>query len=151
MLRCDARALLLLCLGTVGCEAESPSAPSEDDVIEVFERSCGFDACHGGGGAAGGLGLQPVFDGEMSLYDAVVESASCQSELPLVTPGRLEASWLWTKVDPEQWVQGKLLTGPGSEAAGCPSLGAATDGMPPGTAGLSREDLATIRRWIEAL
>jgi hypothetical protein len=60
----------------------------------VLVPSCSFSACHGGGGAAGGLSFDaPDLHG--ALLDHVVQA---DTDLPLIDPGNPEGSWLIRKL-----------------------------------------------------
>ncbi len=77
------------------------------------------------GGAQGELSLHP------EPYAALVGAASSQSELPLVTPGDVDASYLYHK-----------LLGSHLEAGG------EGESMPYQRALLGKEELGAIEQWI---
>jgi hypothetical protein len=96
-------------------------------VEDVFTRTCGGSGCHiGEARPGGGLDLS-----KGKAFAALVGKPSSQVASNLVTPGSLDQSFLYCKVQPN-----------------CSTRVAAR--MPKESAGLSEEDLATLRSWIEA-
>ena len=132
------------------CVAEASIEPVPvAEVVDLLERDCGFSACHGQGGAAGGLDLSPVISGALPPAEALVDVVACQTDLPLVAPGDPDRSWLLRKVDPSTWDEGRVAAEPHAQPprAGCPE-GGASMGMPLGSEGMDPADVDALRRWI---
>lgn len=102
-----------------------PSEPalSHAQVVQpIWDRACAH--CHDSGGD-GGLSLTAD-----NAYGELVDVPSNQADMPLVTPGDPEASYLWHK-----------LVGTQDAVGGGGSL------MPEGR-DLTADELATVERWI---
>ena len=115
--------LATLLIGLAACEVSQPGPGFEQVIVPILDRHCVM--CHMSEGAQGELSLYP------QPYAALVGVASSQSDLLLVTPGDVEASYLYHK----------LL---GSH------LGAGGEGesMPYQRDLLETEDIKAIEQWI---
>lgn len=71
-----------------GCDFEGAIQP-------IFTASCAFSGCHGGAGPQASMSLEAG-----SAYAALVGVASVQLDMQRVTPGELDASYLWEKLGP---------------------------------------------------
>jgi mono/diheme cytochrome c family protein len=115
--------LATLLFGLAACEVSQPGPGFEQVIVPILDRHCVM--CHMSEGAQGELSLYP------QPHAALVGVASSQSDLLLVTPGDVEASYLYHK----------LL---GSH------LGAGGEGesMPYQRDLLEAEDIKAIEQWI---
>ena len=99
----------------------------EADVEPAITRSCASAGCHfGTTDNESGLDLS-----EGNGYDAMVNQPSTQAPMDIVTPGDLENSYLWHKIN-----------GTHLEAGG------EGDPMPPEAGSLSASDINLIEDWI---
>jgi len=112
--------------------ARQESAPTlmneisfEAQLLPLLNRNCAV--CHMGEGAQGDFSLYP------EPYRALVAAKSKQSDLPLVTPGSVESSYLYHK-----------LMGTHREAGGSGAL------MPFQRDALSEQQLNAVSQWIAA-
>ena len=101
----------------------------EQVSLEVFEVSCGGLACHTGGGVGGGLSLE----NDAELRDRLLEP-SLGSLFPNVTPGDINASYLWHKCEGTH--RSDEVGGTGAR-------------MPLGLAPLTDEQRSLLQNWIE--
>ena len=95
----------------------------------VIEPSCGGAGCHLNGAAAGGINL----DNDGTLAARLLATA-LQAPIPYVTPGDVDASYLWHKVQGTQ----DLVGGSGSRMPLVPPF-------------LTDDQLNTLQAWIEGL
>jgi mono/diheme cytochrome c family protein len=77
-------------IGLTACEASQPGPGFEQVIVPILDRHCVM--CHMSEGAQGELSLYP------QPYAALVGVASSQSDLLLVTPGDVAASYLYHKL-----------------------------------------------------
>lgn len=98
-------------------------APTAADVQAIYDARC--TPCHTNGAATGGINLD-------DHVASTVDIGSTQADMPLITPGDRENSYLWRK-----------LQGTHIEAGGLGQL------MPTSGA-LDAADLAVIGAWIDA-
>ena len=97
------------------------------DVMPVLRKSCAVKGCHVAPKPKVGVNLLPG-----QAYDNLVSRPSVQSDLPRVTPGKVEQSYLWYKLQGTQEQVGK-----GKQ-------------MPPtARLALTDEEMELLRRWIE--
>lgn len=83
-------------------EDTTPSGPTLDEVaVQVFDVSCAGGGCHGTAPFAEGLNLANDADLATRLI-----AASAQSELPLITPGNADDSYLYLKCSGEHTTAG---------------------------------------------
>jgi hypothetical protein len=117
-----------------------PPAPAYSEVQAIYTQSCavGTTSCHGS--PAGRMArFPPLSDG--ASHAATVGVASQQIAMPMITPGNLEQSYLWHKIN------GTMSTLPLCRAAGAdcgtrmPMVGGEV---------LTAAQLDTLRRWILA-
>jgi len=112
------------------------SEPADTDVVldptftnvheEILQPSCSFSACHGSG--AGYLELVGDASTNHAVLVGIVSFGS--PEETLVIPGDPDGSYLVKKIDGAEGIEG--------------------DPMPPPGGGLSEEQIALVRAWIEA-
>ena len=126
------RAALLaaLSLGAIAC-----GPPPYSDVQRVYTSSCAIGrSCHGS------IGVTPMLSEAMS-HGATVNVNSTQISMPLITPGSLERSYLWHKIN------GTMDALPECQgtAANCGSRMPMVGGV-----ALDAAQIETIRRWILA-
>ncbi len=107
-----------------GTGGEAAGCDFETAVQPIFSMSCAFAGCHGGADPQQGMSL------EAGAAHAALVGVDSQElpGTPRVTPGDLDASYLWEKL------------------GASPSVGAQ---MPPGGQ-LSASELEVIERWILA-
>lgn len=124
-------AILALALGSMHCGPAAPPAYSE--VQAIYTTSCAVGRnCHGT------IGAPPDLTAAMSRA-TTVNVNSAQITMPLVTPGNLQNSYLWHKIN------GTMSTLPQCSMNNCGTR------MPMvGGAALSDAQIDTIRRWILA-
>ncbi len=105
---------------------EAAAAASFSDVQQmVFNTSCAFSGCHGGGSQSAGLDLS-----EGNAYNALVNVPSSeQGDVLRVKPGNSDESYLYLKV------------------IGDPSISGAR--MPRGGGALSQDLIDLLRSWID--
>jgi hypothetical protein len=118
--------------GSDDTDAGSGSGQPDLPTPTLSELSAGLllpacGDCHVGQ-TLGNLWLEP----NAALRDRLLASSLQASPLPLVTPGDLEASYLWRKVE------GSHLT-----------VGGLGEPMPLGRAALTQAQTDLLRRWIE--
>ena len=114
---------MMLMFGLAGCEVSQPGPGFEQVIVPLLDRHCVM--CHMSEGAQGQLSLYPQPHAEL------VGVASSQSELLLVAPGDIEASYLYHKL------VGSHL-----------SVGGEGDSMPYQRALLETEDIKAFEQWI---
>jgi hypothetical protein len=121
-------ALLSLASGAIHC-----GPPAYSEVQAVYTQSCAVGrSCHGT------IGPSPVLAAGLSHASTVNVNAT-QIAMPLITPGSLERSYLWHKIN------GTMDTLPQCSMANCGSR------MPMVGGGmLEPAQVETIRRWILA-
>lgn len=141
-----------------------PRPNFEDDVVPIFEASCGTgtNGCHDreaywadvGSNCRGWLSLENVPLGrvgyggdvegrisgcpDLGLFERLMtlRSWQCGNGLPYVVPGNTDASYLWAKINGGPYCDNQ---------PGVPS-----DPMPGDGEALTTTELETIRDWIEA-
>ncbi len=114
---------LMLILVLAGCDS-APSGPSfSREIVPLLKRHCVM--CHMEGGAQGGLSLHP------QAHKKLVDVPSAQSNLPLITPGSAQDSYLYHKL------RGSHL-----------DVGGSGDSMPYQRDLLDAADLELIQQWI---
>jgi hypothetical protein len=118
--------------GSDDTDAGSGSGQPDLPTPTLSELSAGLllptcGDCHVGQ-TLGNLWLEP----NAALRDRLLASSLQAAPLPLVTPGDLEASYLWRKVE------GSHLT-----------VGGLGEAMPLGRAALTQAQTDLLRRWIE--
>lgn len=105
-------------LSSTGCGSEAPLEPTYENVLAVFERSCGTTSrsCHGGSRGSANLNFElPLSEGR-PITDELVGVAACQYDrLNLVEPGDPEASWLWIKLTGDHDASGRLQFTPAAD------------------------------------
>jgi hypothetical protein len=114
---------LILSLVLVGCESQNSGPSFKQAVVPVLNRHCVM--CHMNEGAQGELSLHP------QPYAALVDVMSSQSDMLLVAPGDVQASYFYHKL------QGSHL-----------DVGGEGESMPYQRALLAEEDLNTVAQWI---
>lgn len=117
---------LVVLLGSIALESIADEVSFTEQIVPLFKSRC--VVCHLPGAEQGGLALHP-----QGGYANLVDVKSTQSDLPRITPGKPEDSYLYRK-----------LTGTHAE------VGGSGERMPFGEATLSAEEIDRIRRWIEA-
>lgn len=108
----------------------------EAEVLPMLSARC--STCHGPVAAQLGLVLGPA--GEMSaaeVLEGLVDREAVAAPLPLVEPGRPEASWLRLKITGE--LDGVACNG------GCGGP------MPPAGEPVTDAELEALTRWIDAM
>ena len=115
-------AAIILSLLVVGCEPHDPGPSFTQDVAPILKRNCVM--CHMEGGALGELSLHP------QPHAALVGAASVQTDLVLVAPCDVEASYLYHKM-----LGSHLDVGGEGESMPFPDL-------------LAEEDITVIEQWI---
>jgi hypothetical protein len=121
----------------------SPAVSFKNDVMKVFNNSCGIAACHGSQSTAMGglfLGAEGVNRADApTVYAGLINKASLElASMPFVTPGDPSKSYLMHKLDGDQCAFDAQCAG-GTCQALMPSGG--TQLLPVAT----RD---TLRRWI---
>jgi hypothetical protein len=99
---------------------------------QIFERrGCTSTICHGGPPFQGGLDLRPDV-----AYENIFEKPSTEVDMPLITPGARDRSYLYMKLaaatDPAQLNGFQIVNAP----------------MPNGLEPLSKDELEVVRLWI---
>jgi hypothetical protein len=122
MKRRETTALILLLL-LVGCESKNTGPSFKQAVVPILNRHCVM--CHMDQGAQGELSLHP------QPYAAMVGVSSSQSDMLLVTPGDVQASYFYHKL------QGSHL-----------DVGGEGESMPYQRDLLAAEELNTVEQWI---
>lgn len=116
--------------GAIAC-----GPPPYSDVQRVYTSSCAIGrSCHGS------VGVTPMLTEGMS-HAATVNVNSTQIAMPLITPGSLERSYLWHKIN------GTMDALPECQgtAANCGSRMPMVGGV-----ALDAAQIEAIRRWILA-
>jgi hypothetical protein len=72
-----------------------PTVSFSADVQTIFNNSCALSGCHAGPSPSSGLSLEAGIS-----HAVIVNGDARQSALPLITPGSLEESYLYQKIDP---------------------------------------------------
>lgn len=72
-----------------------PTVSFSADVQTIFTNSCALSGCHSGPSPSSGLNLQAG-----NAYAEIVNGNAAQSNLDLISPGSLEESYLYQKIDP---------------------------------------------------
>lgn len=103
--------------------------PHDPDIQSIWDSAC-VSNCHEPGGAWPDLDLRSNAAPE-SLLD-VIGIQSEPIEMPLITPGDPDESYLWLKITDTHL-----------------DVGGAGDAMPPGSS-LSDEEIERIRQWIRS-
>jgi hypothetical protein len=127
----------------------SPTVSFAHDIIPVFRGSCAIAGvtCHGDTGvAAQGRPFLGYYDGgtdPAQVQAALVGMASVEDpRMDLVTPGSLDHSYLWQKVDN---LQCKFASDCRAGQSAYPDCG---QSMPYGNPALDVSTLDAIARWI---
>jgi hypothetical protein len=130
------RSLAVLALAACG----PAPAPPYTEIQAIYTQSCavGTTSCHGS--PAGRMGRFPPLTEGMS-HAATVGVRSQQIDLPMITPGDPERSYLWHKIN------GTMGT-----LAACRAAGADCGSRMPMVGGgeLTAAQLDLFRRWIAA-
>jgi hypothetical protein len=126
-----------------------PIVSLKNDVGPILQLSCSIagSTCHGDSTVTSqGRPYFGLPDGGISadtIHAAVVGVASTEDpKLSLVTPGDLDKSWLWQKVDNQQCNFASECAAGGSAYPTCGLQ------MPYGNNSLPVSELDTIARWI---
>ncbi|MDP3277038.1 MAG: hypothetical protein Q8Q09_17735 [Deltaproteobacteria bacterium] len=129
-------ASLALSVTLIHC-GEAPPAYSEVQAILTSSCAVGNSSCHN---SASGMARFPGLAAAMTPA-SIVSVNSQQIAMPLVTPGSLERSYLWHKIN-----------GTMSTLSECRAMGADCGQRMPMVGGgeLSMMQLDVIRRWILA-
>ena len=117
--------LLALLLLVAGCEPGAPRTDPEFEqvIVPILNRHCVM--CHMDEGAQGDFSLHP------QPYAALVGMSSSQADMPMVTPGDVQASYFYHKLI-------------GSHL----DVGGEGESMPYQRDLLAVEELNTIEQWI---
>jgi hypothetical protein len=110
---------------------ETPSVSYSQNVSPILVTRCAFAGCHISPNPPEGLNLEA---GESYAATVGVPSRQRPAE-DLVTPGDLDASYLWAKITTAQGIVGVLMP------QGCP-------GIAPAGGCLTEMETAAIEQWI---
>lgn len=110
---------------------ETPSVSFSQNVSPILVTRCAYAGCHISPNPPEGLNLEAG-----QSYAAMVDVPSSQRPAEnLVTPGDLDASYLWAKITTSQGIVGVLMP------LGCP-------GIAPAGGCLTEMETAAIEQWI---
>jgi hypothetical protein len=113
----------------------APSSSFARMQSQVFEKSCGFSACHAVGNSSGSGLVLAGPDVYAKLVNVAPSNANARTDrLWLVRPGKPDSSFLWHKLN--GWLSGHHTRDYGSA-------------MPLAGQSLSVEQLDYVRQWIE--